>query len=163
MNNILGNSPEIPLVASGSDNIPMQYDFRSVYASLLKQWFCVPDSTLNAVMLKNFQQIQVIKGSAPCLSSSPDLIQNLEKKLILTNYPNPFQDATVLSYESAGGHTLLQVFDTEGRLISTLVDKEVPPGNHKVTFENEGYAPGIYYARLQNLSLQITRTMLLVR
>ncbi len=162
-NNILGKSPEIPLVASGSDNIPMQYDFRSVYASLLKQWFCVPDSTLNAVMLKNFQQIQVIKGSAPCLSSSPDMIQNLEKKLILTNYPNPFQDATVLSYESTGGHTLLQVFDTEGRLISTLVDKEVTPGNHKVTFENEGYAPGIYYARLQNLSLQITRTMLLVR
>ena len=141
----------------------MQFDFRSVYASLLKQWFCVPDITLENVMLKNFQNLQVIKSSAPCVSSNPDVYPSSETTLVLTNYPNPFQFSTTLSYQTQGGYVLIQVFSTEGKLIKTLLDKEVTPGNHKITFENEGYPPGIYYARLQNNNQQITRTMLLGR
>ena len=160
---VLGNSPEIPLITSASDNVPMQFDFRSVYASILKQWFCVPDITLENVMLKNFQNLQVIKSSAPCMSSNPEIIPAIETTLALTNYPNPFQQSTTLSYQTEGGYALIQVFSTEGKLIKTLLDKEVTPGNHKITFENEGYTPGIYYARLQSNNQQITRTMLLAR
>ena len=114
-------------------------------------------------MLKNFQNLQVIKSSAPCMSSNPDIFPARETTLALTNYPNPFQQSTTLSYQTEGGYVLIQVFSTEGKLIKTLLDKEVSPGNHKITFENEGYAPGIYYARLQNNNQQITRTMLLGR
>ena len=160
---VLGNSPEIPLITSASDNVPMQFDFRSVYASILKQWFCVPDITLESVMLQNFQNLQVIKSSAPCMSSNPDIIPAIETTLALTNYPNPFQQSTTLSYQTEGGYALIQIFSTEGKLVKTLLDKEVTAGNHKITFENEGYAPGIYYARLQSNNQQVTRTMILGR
>lgn len=96
------------------------------------------------------------------MSSSPDIILANAGKNIISNYPNPFQTTTTISYESSGGHTLIQVFNTEGRLMKTLVDAEISAGNHKITFENEGYRPGVYYARLQNNSLQQIRTMLLV-
>ena len=161
-NDVAGTSPIINLTTGTADNIPMQYDFRSIYASILQQWFCVPETTLENVMLKNFQNIPVIKKSAPCMSSSPDLIIANAGKNIISNYPNPFQTSTTISYESAGGHTLIQVFNTEGRLIKTLVDSEISAGNHKITFENEGYLPGVYYARLQNNTIQQIRTMLLV-
>jgi len=39
---VLGTTPDIPTSVSPEDNVPMQYDFRSVCASLLKDWFCVP-------------------------------------------------------------------------------------------------------------------------
>jgi len=61
-----------------------------------------------------------------------------------------------------GGHTLIQVFNTEGKLIKTLIDTEMNAGNYKITFENEGFRPGVYYARLQNKTIQQVRTMLLV-
>jgi hypothetical protein len=140
----------------------MQYDFRSIYAAILQQWFCVPETTLENVMLKNFQNIPVIKKSAPCMSSNPDIIIANAGKNIISNYPNPFHTSTTISYESSGGHTLIQVFNTEGRLIKTLIDAEISSGNHKITFENEGYLPGVYYARLQNNTIQQIRTMLLV-
>lgn len=162
-NDVMGTSPIIPITTGTSDNIPMQYDFRSVYASILKQWFCVPDTTLENVMLKNFQNLQVIKKTAPCMSSSPENLNINTGKNIINNYPNPFQTSTIISYESFGGHTLIQVFNTEGKLIKTLVDREMNAGTHKVTFENEGYLPGVYYARLQNNNIQQIRTMLLVR
>ncbi|WP_276361398.1 DUF1501 domain-containing protein [Daejeonella sp. H1SJ63] len=162
-NDVLGASPVIPITTGTSDNIPMQYDFRSVYASILKQWFCVPDTTLENVMLKNFQSLQVIKKTAPCISSNPEIINANAGKNIISNYPNPFQTSTTISYETFGGHALIQVFNTEGKLIKTLVDMEMNAGTHKVTFENEGYLPGVYYARLQNNNIQQIRTMLLVR
>lgn len=162
-NDVIGKSPTIPLITNIGDNVPMQYDFRSIYASILQQWFCVPESTLENVMLKNFQNINVIKKSAPCMSTSPEIININAGKNLISNYPNPFQTSTTISYESFGGHTLIQVFNTEGKLIKTLVDMEIGAGNHKVTFENEGYLPGVYYARLQNNTIQQIRTMLLVR
>ncbi|MBA2761564.1 MAG: DUF1501 domain-containing protein, partial [Segetibacter sp.] len=38
---VIGNTPVIPTSASVNDNIPFQYDFRSVYATLLENWLCV--------------------------------------------------------------------------------------------------------------------------
>lgn len=159
---ILGNSPSIPLIVNSNDNIPMQYDFRSVYSSILQQWFCVPQTTLENVMLKNFQNISLIKNSAPCISTSPDIINTQAGKNVITNYPNPFQTSTTISYESMGGHTLIQIFNTEGRLIKTLLDNEINAGNHKITFDNESYPAGVYYARLQNNTIQQIRTMILI-
>ncbi|MFN9955889.1 MAG: DUF1501 domain-containing protein, partial [bacterium] len=37
---MIGSNPLIPANATVNDNVPMQYDFRSVYASLLNQWLC---------------------------------------------------------------------------------------------------------------------------
>ena len=162
-NDIIGKSPVINISTNTGDNVPMQYDFRSVYASILQQWFCVPNSTLENVMLKNFQNLSIIKKTAPCMSTSPEVININSGKNLISNYPNPFQTSTTIKYESFGGHTLVQVFNTEGRLIKTLVDMELGAGDHKVSFENEGYLPGVYYARLQNNAIQQIRTMLLVR
>jgi hypothetical protein len=50
-----------------------------------------------------------------------------------------------------------------GKLITTLVDGIKEKGMHSVTFENQYYPPGVYYARLQNQELQQVRNMLIVR
>ena len=49
---ILGNSPDIPADIQVVNNIPFQYDFRSIYASVLEQWFCVKQPVLNTNMLR---------------------------------------------------------------------------------------------------------------
>jgi hypothetical protein len=70
--------------------------------------------------------------------------------LNITNFPNPFTSRTTIQFSTEGGHTLLQVFDTLGRLITVLANKEYTAGTHRVDFDSEGLPPGIYYARLQN-------------
>jgi uncharacterized protein (DUF1501 family) len=158
---VRGTSPIITSSVSTNDNVPMQYDFRSVYASILKQWFCVPDATLDTVLLNNFQDLSLIKKASSCVSSTVDDLNAQAGKSLITNYPNPFQASTTIKFESMGGHTLIQIFDVEGRLIKTLIDAETSIGTHTVSFENEGYGTGVYYARLQNGALQQVRAMLL--
>ena len=60
---IVGNNPEIPANAATRDNLPMQYDFRSVYASILGDWFCVPDQDLETILLKDFQKLSLVDPS----------------------------------------------------------------------------------------------------
>lgn len=152
---VIGNNPTIPANVSVNDNIPFQYDFRSVYASVLKQWFCVNTTDLQTIMLKNFQEIPLYNNTA-CSGTGP---VNAGDELII-NSPNPFDTRTVISFTTAGGHTLVQIIDTLGRVIKNLTDKEYSPGRYQITYEAVGLPAGVYYARLQNGSVQQVRSML---
>ena len=57
---VLGDTPIIPASATTSDNIPFQYDFRSIYSSILSNWLCVNDLDLEQIMLKNFQLLPLV-------------------------------------------------------------------------------------------------------
>ena len=83
--------------------------------------------------------------------------------MLITNSPNPFNNSTEIKFSTAGGHTLIQIMDTLGRLIKTLADAEYTAGTYKITFNAEGLPTGIYYARLQNGVTQQVRAMLKVR
>ena len=68
----------------------------------------------------------------------------------VSNYPNPFRSATTLMFEvSLPGAVRVQVFDALGRLVSTLVDKNLPAGSHKVEFFAGDRPSGLYFVRLQ--------------
>jgi uncharacterized protein (DUF1501 family) len=158
---ILGTNPVIGPVVGTSDNIPMQYDFRSVYASVLQDWFCVPSSDLSTILLQNFQTLPLIQSTACSTVDIHDVNQKAGINLI-SNYPNPFTSSTYITFTTNGGHTLVQVFDNEGRILKTLADGDYAAGTYKLWFENENYGSGVYYARLQNGSTQQVRNMMIV-
>lgn len=157
---ILGNTPDLPATIDVEAVIPMQYDFRSVYSTILRDWFCVPAADVSTMLLSNYQYLPFIQSTA-CNNTITDL-NNIGSNLIL-NYPNPFIESTNITYTTTGGHTLVQVFDVAGHLISVLVDQVYPgPGTYTVTFTTTNLASGIYYARLQNGSVTQVKTMLKV-
>ena len=162
-NGVLGKNPTIPGSVNTNDNIPMQYDFRSIYASILEKWFCVPTATLETVMLKNFQSLPVISSRAGCNNSSIANLNAENERILISNYPNPFQSYTNITYKSKGGHVLIQIFDIQGRLMGTVLDQVTQAGEFSFTVDTPSYGPGLYYARLQNQELQQVRTMMVAR
>ena len=115
---MIGVNPTIPVGATVNDNVAMQYDFRSVYASVLNEWFCVPQVDLNQIMLQNFQLLPVIQNNV-CVTGLHELNQQAGESIV-RNDPNPFSSSTYVTFKSKGGHILLQVFTTEGKLLKTL-------------------------------------------
>lgn len=159
---ITGVNPSIPGGATVNDNIPMQYDFRSVYASVLEKWFCVPPTTLQTILFRNFQSLNIINDAGCRTTAVGDPNQTAGEELI-TNYPNPFTESTSIKFKTKGGHTLIQIIDMLGRVIKTLTDKDYTPGTYNVTFDSGPLPTGVYYARLQNGPIQQVRPMLKVR
>jgi hypothetical protein len=142
-----------------NDNIPHQYDYRSIYASLLQHWFCADNATLQAVMLKNFQQLPVVKNTA-CSNINPNILAG---ERLISNYPNPFTASTSVTFKTNGGHTLVQVMDTLGRVVTNLTDRDYAPGSYTLHFDSGNMPAGIYYLRLQNETMQQVKSMLKVR
>ena len=155
-------NPTIPTTATVNDNVPMQFDFRSVYATILQNWFCVDSTTLDTIMLQNFQQLGLCaSGNCSTITDVNDL-RNAGITLI-SNYPNPFTSSTTISFTTKGGHTLVQMMDALGRVIQTPVDRNYAAGKYQVTFEGNALPPGVYYMRFQNGITQQVKPMLKVR
>ena len=155
---VWGDNPAIPANASVNDNIPMQYDFRSVYASLMQDWLCVKNSDLQQIMLKDFQQLALV-NSKDC-NPVPPIAAGTS---YLEIWGTPFTQSTIIKYKTDGGHTLLQIFDTMGRLITTPVDKDLPAGSYTYNYNSGSLPAGVYYARLQNGPTQQVKAMIKVR
>jgi uncharacterized protein (DUF1501 family) len=157
---ILGKNPDMPASGQAIDNVPMQYDFRSVYSTILRDWFCLPPQQVESVLLKNYQYLPVIKSTV-CNMDVQEL--NTIGDNLIINYPNPFVTSTKITFKTTGEHTLVQIFDTTGKRIATLTDQIYTAGTYTLTFNGETLPAGVYYARLQNGSLQQVRPMLKVK
>lgn len=155
---VTGANPTLPSNATVNDNIPFQYDFRSVYASVLQQWFCVNQTDLQAIILNNYQTLNLAKSNG-CTTG----VQNGGDNLVY-NYPNPFTQKTTISFTTKGGHTLIQIIDSLGQVLVNLVDRDyATAGTYTVHFDSGTLASGVYYVRLQNGPMQQVKSMLKVR
>ena len=157
MGGVLGDTPVLPANATVSDNLPFQYDFRSIYSTILSNWLCVKDTDLQQIMLKNFQLLPLVNAGG-CQKPI-----NLSGESLVSNYPNPFNSSTVITFKTDGGHTMLQIMDTSGKVITILTDREYTAGTYSVVFDSGLLPSGVYYARLQNMATQQVRTMLKVK
>lgn len=80
------------------------------------------------------------------------------------NYPNPFRDRTEITFEIARpGSVRLDVMDLHGRVVSTLLDETVAPGQYRVPFDAGALASGVYVYRLSTDTFFETRTLVLVK
>ncbi len=92
---------------------------------------------------------------------------------LMQNYPNPFNPTTTISYSlpvtrgvetSRQGVTVsLQVFNSIGQKVATLVNKEQAPGNYTVQFDANDLPSGIYFYTLRAGKFVETKKMVLIK
>ena len=92
-----------------------------------------------------------------------------EKFSLMQNYPNPFNGSTRIEYTLPEcSQVKVEVFDTKGRVVSTLRDQMCEPGTYQVfwTGKNEqgmDMPTGVYLVKLTGDGKHMQKKMLLVR
>lgn len=153
---IIGSNPNIPSNVTVEDNIPMQYDFRQIYASVLIDWFQTSVATTDSdLLLKHFDTLPIFKKDTSINT------QTFAGKSIslMQNYPNPFKDVTTIDFMSPGGHIELRLYDKEGRLIQMLVDDQMDAGKHSYILSGSALPAGNYYYQLITEQGQVGRNL----
>ncbi|GAB4378622.1 MAG: hypothetical protein Kow0042_27240 [Calditrichia bacterium] len=80
------------------------------------------------------------------------------------NYPNPFNPATTISYAiTKAGRVQLDVYNTLGQKVKTLVNQHQVPGRYQVRFNAGELASGIYFYHLQAGEFNAVRKMILMK
>jgi hypothetical protein len=83
---------------------------------------------------------------------------------ITQNYPNPFNPTTQIGFSVDNRKDVkLEVYDTAGRKVQTLIDRELNRGFYTATFDGTGLASGIYFYRLVTGNSVLTKKMVLVK
>lgn len=100
------------------------------------------------------QATQVVSVLQPGASVPQEPVGSLSKHGLVESGPNPFSATTVIHYElSEVGPVRLQLYDTQGRLVRTLVNGTGQAGKFQVEWDglDDGglpAAPGFYLCRL---------------
>lgn len=80
------------------------------------------------------------------------------------NYPNPFNPSTVVRFAlPVASYAELSVYNTVGQKVATLVNQNMPAGEHKVEFNAIDLPSGIYFYRLKAGNHSIVKKMILQR
>src|SRR5690625_4411415 len=102
-------------------------------------------------------------------ASAPNNTENNQGELptqtsLEQNYPNPFNPSTIIRYNlAAESDVQLDVFDTLGRRVATLVEGTKSAGAHTVNFDASGLNSGIYFYRLRAQNQVFSKQMILVK
>ncbi len=86
-----------------------------------------------------------------------------------TNYPNPFNPETTISYNlSRNQNAKLEIYNTKGQLVRTLVNEAQNAGKHSVIWsgtdnQNRPVASGVYYYKLTAGNYTSTKKMVLMK
>jgi uncharacterized protein (DUF1501 family) len=71
---MIGTSPNIPLNATVNDQVPMQYDFRQLYAAVMKDWLCLTAAQTDSVLGSAFSTIPIFKQPAVVAADGIELV-----------------------------------------------------------------------------------------
>lgn len=80
------------------------------------------------------------------------------------NFPNPFNPTTQIQFGlPQSSHVSLEVYTVTGQLVARLVNSEMNPGFHQVTFDGIHLSSGVYLYRIQADQFVQTRKLLLIK
>ena len=80
------------------------------------------------------------------------------------NFPNPFNPSTKISFSlPKKNHVVLEVYNTIGNEIATLVDADLQAGTHEISWVAKSLPSGIYFYRIKTDEFFDTKKLILLK
>lgn len=108
----------------------------------------------NGVYTTNYTSVSEIAGISP-----QSMVDNQ-----WSVYPNPARDNTTIEVElNKNSNVSLVIYDEMGRMIKTVLNKEMPKGKHQIPVSVSGLSAGIYYCSLVADKSRQSKTLVVAR
>jgi len=90
---------------------------------------------------------------------------DIPKNFILyQNYPNPFNPITTIKFElMKSGFVKIKICDSEGKLLTELLNKFKEPGKYNFEFKANEFASGIYFCILEFENYMKSKKIILIK
>jgi uncharacterized protein (DUF1501 family) len=140
---VYGTNPDLQGLEYG--NIPLQYDYRQVFSSVVKDWFGATDDAIEHVKFEDYIDNRVDYIRCKELSTNELFKENFWMKC----YPNPTNAGISINYSlQKEAMVAIEVKDISGRTIGNIHNTHAGPGEHLFDFDLSQYANGTYFVTL---------------
>lgn len=139
---VYGANPDLSNLQNG--NIPLTYDYRQVFTSVVKDWFQAPDAAIEHVKFEDFMANRVDYIQCKELSTNSLFKENFT----LLCYPNPTNDGIQVEFTLAHETEVsIEIVDIGGRVIRGNENTVFPVGTHTQLFDLSTFANGTYFVK----------------
>lgn len=162
---VIGNVPDMT-----RDNIEMQYDYRQVYANLLKDWMLVDEQKINNdIFFGNFIDgpreeggfYQPLPLAVQVISSTDTFVQ--QRFYLGDCYPNPAKAQTAFTFMiNAEGLVQVMLYDRSGKPIKHLVKQNFEPGEHSIPVDLTGIPAGLYIYKMNMGAFEQSKKLVVI-
>ena len=136
---MIGSSPVLPTTAVVGDQVPMQYDFRQIYSTVMQDWLCMTETQTNEVLGGTFVKLPIFNQT---VLSSTDF--EAESNNFMSVYPNPITDATLnIEFKEFVNESVnVQLFSIQGTVV---YNKNHRVSNNNLTLSIDNLASNAIY------------------
>ena len=145
--NILGDNPEISPDVSITEGVPMQYDFRDIYGSVLMDWFSVEEDTVRELLHEDFTHLPILMDCSAVTSTESG--PSLDIDIPLEAFPNPARNWVTVRFECEQEWARVSLFDGLGAEVKVIANQQFPAGRHDIRVDLSQLPAGPYFARVQ--------------
>ena len=143
---VLGQNPVIDRAVDEQEGVPMQYDFRDVYGSVLEDWFGLPPATIREVLHDDYQRLPILRDCD--VASGVDAYD--PTALTLSAAPSLFEQRLRIDFATTrSGRVSLTAYDVQGAVVERLFDRRLPAGEQAVHVDASAYPRGVIVFRLR--------------
>jgi uncharacterized protein (DUF1501 family) len=71
---IIGSSPVLPAVSNGNTQVPLQHDYRQLYASIMQQWLCMTPTQSQSILSGTYSTIPIFNTPPPLPITGTELL-----------------------------------------------------------------------------------------
>lgn len=153
-NQILGDHPEIDTQVGIEDGVPMQYDFRDIYGTILNSWLGLDKNEVQNIIYPEFQSLPLFKESCLMVSSDVDHVVNNVK---IEAYPNPTIESVQLTYFCKDKESTVKILDSAGGLLKSTKVFGNSGSEHHALIDLSSFSPGTYFIHIKNMSFNKTK------
>jgi hypothetical protein len=160
---VVGKVPDLT-----KDNVEMQYDYRQIYANLLKDWMLVDDTTLqNDVFFGNFVDGTVDGVTYQPLPLANDIILGSEgfvssRFALESCYPNPAKDSVTFKFKvNNADEVSIDLVDNKGNTLKRLLHGFFEPGTHEQSVSIAGLEAGLYVCKMKSGFFSETKKLII--
>jgi uncharacterized protein (DUF1501 family) len=143
---IIGSSPVIPAVSNGNTQVPLQHDYRQLYASVMQQWFCMTSPESQTVLNGNYSTI-------PIFNTTPLPITGTE---LMARWVNDFAQLEFEVFENDTYEKFIVERSVNGRdfsYVNSITNTSLNTKEKYVYKDNRINANEVYY-RIKAISKQ---------
>jgi hypothetical protein len=143
---IMGQNPTVTNQIVNQAGIPMQVDFRDVYASVLKDWFQVDTTEIQTLFEHSVTYYPVLNSCNLGIKEEDEL-----QSLLL--YPNPATTSTTLRLPMDKQERVsIRIVDINGREVQSVYEGELTSGVHAIHMDVANLKYGNYFVQVQRKS-----------
>ena len=155
---VFGDDPDLTNL-DDNGNLQVQFDYRQIYTTIMKNWLGLNTNTVDQVFNDNFQTIPFLDEA---LYSQPKTGPNGFK--LNSVYPNPFNSSTMISYTLPKDQSvIIRLLDIRGRVLRVTQLGKQKAGIHLFKLNGKELPSGSYIAQVEIDESSLTQKISLIK